>query len=139
MMDSSTPVARSGTAARTVKVFFDGGCRPNPGAMEVAVVALGQTHILRDIGHGSSGDAEWLALIHAVKIALSMGVTDFVLLGDSASVVAQANGTAKCRGGALVHRAAFLALMPDGAPPRVRHIKRAQNLAGIALARLHDR
>ena len=122
-----------------MKIFFDGGCRPNPGAMEVAVVAQGETHILRDIGHGSSGDAEWLALIHALKLALSLGAPDFVLLGDSASVVAQARGVAKCRGAALAHRAAFLALAPDGAPPRVRHIKRSQNLAGIALARLHDR
>lgn len=122
-----------------MKIFFDGGCRPNPGAMEVAAVAQGETHILRDIGHGTSGDAEWLALIHALKIAQSLGTTDFVLLGDSASVVAQASGKAKCRGAALVHRAAFLALMPDGTPPRVRHIKRSHNLAGIALARLHDR
>ena len=122
-----------------VKIFFDGGCRPNPGAMEVAVVAQGETNILRDIGYGTSGDAEWLALIHALKIAQSLGTTDFVLLGDSASVVAQASGKAKCRGAALVNRAAFLALMPDGTPPRVRHIKRSHNLAGIALARLHDR
>jgi ribonuclease HI len=122
-----------------VKVFFDGGCRPNPGAMEVAAVALGETHILRDIGHGTSGDAEWLALIHALKIAQSLGAADLVLLGDSASVVAQALGAAKCRGAAIAHRAAFLALMPDGVPPRVRHIKRSHNLAGIALARLHDR
>lgn len=122
-----------------MKIFFDGGCRPNPGTMEVAVVAQGETYILRDIGRGTSGDAEWLALIHALKIALSLGATDFVLLGDSASVVAQANGAAKCRGGAIAHSAAFLALMPGDTPPRVRHIKRSQNLAGIALAGLHDR
>lgn len=122
-----------------MKIFFDGGCRPNPGTMEVAVVAQGETYILRDIGRGTSGDAEWLALIHALKIALSLGVTGFVLLGDSASVVAQANGAAKCRGGAIAHSAAFLALMPGDTPPRVRHIKRSQNLAGIALAGLHDR
>jgi len=125
--------------AGTVKIFFDGGCRPNPGEMEMAVVAQGETHIVRDMGHGSSGDAEWLALIHALKVAQSLGAADFVLLGDSASVVAQANGAAKCRGTALAHRVALLALMPDGTPPRIRHIKRSQNLAGIALARLHDR
>lgn len=125
--------------AGTVKIFFDGGCRPNPGAMEMAVVAQGETHIVRDIGHGSSGDAEWLALIHALKVAQSLGAADFVLLGDSASVVAQASGAAKCRGTALAHRVALLALTRDGTPPRIRHIKRSQNLAGIALARLHDR
>lgn len=125
--------------AGTVKIFFDGGCRPNPGAMEMAVVAQGETHIVREMGHGSSSDAEWLALIHALKVAQSLGAADFVLLGDSASVVAQASGAAKCRGTALARRVALLALTPDGTPPRIRHIKRSQNLAGIALARLHDR
>jgi ribonuclease HI len=139
MQADPTPLAQPGPRSNPVKIFFDGGCRPNPGAMEVAVVAQGETHILRDIGLGSSGDAEWLALIHALKVAQSLGAADFVLLGDSASVVAQASGKAKCRGAAIAHRAAFLALMPDGNPPRIRHIKRSHNLAGIALARLHDR
>jgi len=139
MIDNPMPATRPNNPQHTVKIFFDGGCRPNPGAMEVAVVAQGEAHILRDIGRGSSGDAEWLALIHALKIAQSLGATDFVLLGDSASVVAQASGKAKCRGAAIAHRVAFLALTPDGKPPRIRHIKRSHNLAGIALARLHDR
>lgn len=122
-----------------VKIFFDGGCRPNPGAMEAAVVVGGQVHILRDLGHGTSMDAEWLALIHALRIAQSLDAIDFVLMGDSAVVVDQANGTAKCRGASIAHRAAFRALAAAATPPRIRHIKRSQNLAGIALARLHDR
>jgi ribonuclease HI len=65
-----------------VKVFFDGGCRPNPSEMEIAVVAAGRTCILRDLGHGTSADAEWLALIHALKIAMSLDTTDFVLIGE---------------------------------------------------------
>jgi ribonuclease HI len=139
MTDDPNPTTQPMLPRHTVKIFFDGGARPNPGAMEVAVVAQGEAHILRDIGHGSSGDAEWLALIRALKTAQSLGATDFVLLGDSASVVAQASGKAKCRGAAIAHRAALLALTADGKPPRVRHIKRSQNLAGIALGRLHDR
>lgn len=107
--------------------------------MEVAAVVRGEAHVRRDIGHGSSFDAEWLALAHAVGIAVAQGASDFVLLGDSASVVAQANGTAKCRGAAAEHRARIIAMLPAGASLRVRHIKRTQNLAGIALARLHDR
>jgi ribonuclease HI len=119
-----------------VKIFFDGGCRPNPGAIEVAVVAAGRTTILRDLGQGTSSDAEWLALIHALTIAQSLGTLDFVLLGDSADVVAKANGTLKCRRTELHHLERFRA---SGPPPRLRHIKRAQNLAGIALAKLHAR
>jgi ribonuclease HI len=121
-----------------VKIFFDGGCRPNPGAIEIAVVAAGQTSILRDLGTGTSTDAEWLALIHAMTIARSLDTTDVVLLGDSADVVAKANGKVKCRGAEVEHLERFRALAP-AASPRLRYIKRAQNLAGIALSRLHAR
>ena len=64
---------------------------------------------------------------------------DFVLIGDAAGVVAQANGAARVRGRGADFRAAFLALVGDAPVPRVRLVKRAQNLAGIALARGHGR
>lgn len=99
-------------------------------------MAAGRTTILPDLGPGTSGDAEWLALIHAAMIARSLGAPDFVLLGDSADVVAKANGRLKCRGEALRHLERFRALGPA---PGVRRVKRSQNLAGIALARLHPR
>jgi ribonuclease HI len=121
-----------------VKVFFDGGCRPNPGAMEIAVVAAGGTHILRDLGHGTSADAEWVALIHALRVAQTLAVPDFVLMGDAKAIIAQANGSQTPRGAGRHHLEAFRRLSSEG-PPRVRYIKRSQNLAGIALARLHPR
>lgn len=121
--------------ARPTKIFFDGGCRPNPGTMEIAVVTGGVAAIDRDAGAGSSMDAEWLALIAALRLAQARGFADFVLLGDAAAVVAQANDMVRARGGAARHLALFRALVGDGPSPRVRHIKRTQNLAGIALAR----
>lgn len=117
------------------KIYFDGGCRPNPGVMEIAVVAGGVVQIERDVGTGSSMDAEWLALVAALRLARARGLDDFVLLGDAATVVAQANGAAGARGSAAAHLAAYRALAGAGPPPRVRHIGRHQNLAGIALAR----
>lgn len=122
-----------------LKIFFDGGCRPNPGAMEIAVVIGGEVYIERDIGTGTSMDAEWLALIHALRLARSLYLATYVLLGDSAAVVAQANGTAKARGDSAIHLQTFHSLIDPANPPRIRRIKRAQNLAGIALARLHPR
>ncbi len=121
-----------------VKVFFDGGCRPNPGRMEIAVVAAGLTHILTDLGHGTSADAEWLAFIHALRIAQSLFPANHVLIGDAADIIGQANGTLKCRGAGTRHLQTFHALSA-GSNPRIRHIKRSQNLAGIALAKLHSR
>ena len=107
--------------------------------MEIAVVAAGKTIILTDVGQGSSTDAEWLALIHALEVALALGLPDFVLMGDAADIVAKANGAVKCPGSALHHLERFRALSPAGTRPRVRHVRRSQNLAGIALAKRHPR
>lgn len=125
-----------GARPKRLKIFFDGGCRPNPGRIEAAVVARGVAHFFDDLGSGTSSDAEWQALIAALRLAQSLGETDFELIGDCANVIAQANGEAKCRGaGAQAHLARFeeqAAVAPLG---RIRWIARTQNLAGIALAR----
>jgi ribonuclease HI len=121
-----------------IKVFFDGGCRPNPGAMELAVVAAGQTHLRRDLGQGTSTEAEWLALIEALRIARSLG-SPFVLLGDARHVIGPASGAMPGRGAGFAPWQAYREAVGDGPPPLVRYVGRAQNLAGIALARLHPR
>jgi ribonuclease HI len=107
--------------------------------MEIAVVVAGRTTIVPDAGHGTSMDAEWLALIHALTIAQSLGLPDFVLIGDAADIVAKANGVLPSRGAAALHLQRFRALAPSTSSPRVRYIKRSQNLAGIALAKRHPR
>jgi len=119
-----------------MKIFFDGGCRPNPGEMETAVVAGGRAYVRRGIGPGSSGEAEWAALLHALEVARTLGARDVVLAGDALNVVQAANGTGKCRGAAALScLAAFRAEAAAFDRVRVRHVARTQNLAGIALAR----
>jgi len=121
---------------RRLKIFFDGGCRPNPGRIEVAVVAGGVATFVDDLGHGSSEDAEWLALIEALRLARSLGAPDFDLIGDNLHVVTVANGRARCRTPASAgHFACFNALAGAAPPTRIRWVQRSQNLAGIALAR----
>lgn len=123
-----------------LRLFFDGGCRPNPGTMEIAVVVRGASHIVADAGQGDNSDAEWLAAIHALRIAAGMGASDIELLGDSTLVVTQASGRARARSDALrAHLATFQALAAPFASVRLRHIGRSRNLAGIALARRHPR
>ena len=76
------------------------------------------------------------ALIHAVEVATIIGVSDIVLLGDSAVVVGQASGVAKCRSHELrAHLEKFQTLARTFERIRIRRISRTQNLAGIALAR----
>jgi len=126
------------TTAR-IKVFFDGGCRPNPGPIEVAVVLRGVAHILDDCGHGSSGDAEWLALLRAAELARPLGFGVVTLVGDSLPVVRAARAALASGLAPNPHAAALLRLVGEGPPPHLRWCKRAQNLAGIALAARHPR
>ncbi len=80
-------------------------------------------------------DAEWRALIRAVKLARELGLANPLFLGDSLAVINQANGMARRTGEAIAHFRALEALTRARAPLRIRHVKRTQNLAGIALAR----
>lgn len=124
--------------ARRTRIFFDGGCRPNPGLISVAVVARGVVHHLPDIATGTNSDAEWLALYHALRIAQQSEPGAFDLIGDSALIVHQANGVWPCRAPELrAHRQAFLDQAALRPPTRIRRIPRNQNLAGIALDRLY--
>lgn len=122
-----------------LKLFFDGGCRPNPGRMEAAVVVRGVVHLFDDLGQGTSRDAEWLALIRALELAQSQGLADLVLIGDAAEIIDQANRALTDSRAMSGHAATFAALAGQAPPPRVRWIKRGQNLAGIALAARHPR
>ena len=121
-----------------VKIWFDGGCRPNPGVIETAVVAQGQVWHRGNHGQGDNNDAEWLALLDAVAVAHDLGLADVVLLGDAVMVVDQARGRARR---VPVRFAGYLAQFQAGtagfARVRMRHVARGHNLAGIALQRRH--
>ena len=128
------PASASDRRFRPVRVFFDGGARPNPGRIEVAVVARGTAYFFDDLGEGSSSDAEWLALLKALEVARSLGAANFDLLGDSRSIIDKATGSAPCRSPASRdYRARFHAAAKASPPRRLRWLPRHQNLAGIAL------
>ena len=124
---------------RRLKVFFDGGCRPNPGRIEAAVVVRGVPHFFDDLGHGTNSDAEWLALICALEWAQSLCLTDIELIGDALEVIQQAQRASSTGRATHGHAAKFLDLIAGKPLARIRWIKRAQNLAGIALAARHPR
>ena len=122
---------------KRVKVFFDGGCRPNPGQMEVAVVLRGVAHIHDDLGFGTSSDAEWLALIRALELALKADVRDAELIGDSLDMINRARKVLDTGRVTCAHEESLRLLLERGRPARIRWIRREQNLAGIALAARH--
>lgn len=99
-------------------------------------MARGIVHHQKGLGRGSSEQAEWLALLHALQVARGLGATAVEALGDSASVINQATGVSKCRNAELRH---YLETFEEEARHftslRLRHVKRTQNLAGILLAK----
>lgn len=119
--------------ARPLKLFFDGGCRPNPGAIEVVVVVRGQIFHRRQMGFGTNDEAEWLAALYALEVARGLA-DDVLLVGDSALVVNQASGASKCRSPRLqCHLTDFTSAARSFARVRLRRVARSHNLAGIAL------
>ncbi|WP_340314774.1 reverse transcriptase-like protein [Rhizorhabdus argentea] len=119
-----------------VKLWFDGGCRPNPGPMESAVVLRGVADIRRGLGEGGNEQAEWLALLHALEVAARHGLRDIIVIGDSLSVIRQARGDqAAPSSEASACLQLFRKAMGSFDRVRLRHTRRAQNLAGVALER----
>jgi ribonuclease HI len=119
--------------SRRLKIFFDGGCRPNPGPMEVAVVVRGNPRFFDDLGTGSNTDAEWQALLCAIVLARDLGLQDVEFIGDSLEVTRNANLAASTGHAMSGHAASFLSILAQYRPGRICWIKREQNLAGIAL------
>ena len=132
-------MTRAAAPRRPVRVFFDGGCRPNPGPVEAAVVVRGIVHQFDELGRGNSTDAEWLALIAALELAQQLDLRAIELVGDALEVVKQAKLALQTGCAAPGHAAAFLGMAAKTPRIRLRWIKRQQNLAGIALAARHPR
>jgi ribonuclease HI len=123
--------------SRRVRVYFDGGCRPNPGPIEAAVVLRGVARYFDELGEGTNTRAEWQALLCAVTVARDLpgGLAGAELIGDSLEVVREAAAVLAGGAPASAEAAALLDLLVGERPGRVRWIRRAQNLAGIALER----
>ncbi|ATE63804.1 reverse transcriptase-like protein [Rhizorhabdus dicambivorans] len=119
---------------KPTSIWFDGGCRPNPGPIEIAVVIGGIADIRRTGEQGDNEDAEWSALLHALDEARQRGLADIILLGDSLSVIRQAQGRQRGRQ-PWIDR--FRTAAASFERVRLRHVGRKQNLAGIALERMH--
>ena len=124
---------------KRVKVFFDGGCRPNPGPIEVAVVVRGIAHLFDDLGPGTSNDAEWLALIRGLELAQAAELREIHLVGDALDVINRAQKVLRTGRTFSRHEETLKLVIAKTPPSRIRWIKRAQNLAGIALAARHLR
>lgn len=124
-----------------MKLFFDGGCSPNPGMMEAAIVSDCGTIKLHfpDLGHGTNNEAEWIGMIMAVLTAVKQD-RPVTILGDSKLVISQADGVWKCK---QPHLQKYLAEFKDIATTaqhavKLQHVRRHLNLAGIYIEQIQN-
>lgn len=112
--------------------WFDGSAHPNPGRIGIGALLSGpageRVEISRRAGHGSSGDAEYLALIATLEKAVELGVRELLVYGDSQVVVQDLLVSAAAGAKGLEeHRTRATQLMAALAQVHVRWIPRHKN------------
>lgn len=119
-----------------LKIYFDGGCRPNPGRAEGAVVVVeeGLEPIVHHyaFGDGTSSRAEWEALLMATAVALEhpRGRKGVEFIGDSKNTVKQAREEWKCHDETLATMRSAFRVLSRGLTHTITWVRRGENLAG---------
>ena len=123
-----------------MRLYFDGGCIPNPGKMEVAVVSDdGSVREHAKIHDGTNNEAEWFAFLWAVEIAQTKGWDDLTISGDSALVINQAQGLWRINAPNLQHyKKNFDEMRPSFKSLKLVHVRRHLNPAGIYIEQLQS-
>lgn len=113
-------------------LYFDGGCKPNPGEMVIAVVDE-NTEVIRydHIGEGTNNVAEWSAFILAVEFAVRFA-GEHTIIGDSKLVISQATGQWKIKDARMKEMYDMYKCVVEGHEHRLtlKHQLRDHNLAG---------
>lgn len=125
-----------------MKIYFDGGCQPNPGKMEAAIVSeCGSLKMHIDtLGWGTNNEAEWSGLIMALNFALQHD-GPVTILGDSKLVISQADGIWKCNSDVLKTYLDEYRSMLATAKNKItlQHVRRHLNLAGIYIEEIQKK
>jgi ribonuclease HI len=111
---------------------FDGSAHPNPGRIGIGAVLAGpageRVEISEYAGHGSSSDAEYLALIALLEAAVQRGVRELQVAGDSQVVVQDVLMEEEFSAAALAqHRAQAVALMQQVGHVALHWVPRHRN------------
>lgn len=121
-----------------MKIYFDGGCSPNPGKMKTCIVICrdgekSEPHTILDLGQGTNNIAEWSGLVWAVTWLRENKIQKCEIIGDSKMVIMQAQGLWKIKKDTLRdYYNAFLKIS-QGMDLKLTHVLRDSNLAGICL------
>jgi len=82
---------------KTLKIFFDGSSHGNPGPSGIGIIVFDESGRILDrfsrfIGFGTNNEAEYRALIEALRKAMQLGAEKVELYSDSELVVNQIKG-----------------------------------------------
>ena len=90
---------------KPIRIFTDGACQPNPGAMGIGVVVEWQGKnpevISKYVGEGTNNIAEYSALLEALSFIKDNQIMNVRILSDSTLMVKQVNGEWKCNDATL--------------------------------------
>lgn len=98
-LDQIKPLAKKNHLVepdKSLDVYIDGASRNNPGPAGIGIVFMQNEQIIHTvskyIGEKTNNEAEYTALIEALKFALEQGVKYIKVFSDSELVVRQING-----------------------------------------------
>ena len=119
------------------EIFIDGGCRPNPGTMTIAIVVdkyddTGNSDIVKKVGKGTSNRAEYIALITALKMVQEK--ENVVIFTDSQLIYGQMTKNWRVKKNKDLYKKAKLLFNSD--TMKIVQIPREENRAGWILDRL---
>ncbi|MBI2109702.1 ribonuclease HI family protein [Candidatus Woesearchaeota archaeon] len=82
---------------KKITIFTDGACKGNPGQMFIGAVIYDEyrkaiKEISMKLGRGTCNEAEYCAIIAALKYAKSIGAEEIMLRSDSMLLVKQIRG-----------------------------------------------
>jgi len=124
--------ARMQPASSAWRGWFDGSAHPNPGQIGIGALLCGpdgqRVEISRRAGHGSSNEAEYLALVALLEAAVKAGATELAVCGDSQVVVNDVNlGAVRGAKGLEAHRVRAVELMSMLGAVQLRWVPRHRN------------
>ncbi|MES2201762.1 MAG: ribonuclease HI family protein [candidate division FCPU426 bacterium] len=124
-----------------VEIYCDGACRGNPGPSAAGAVLsdMGSRKVIAEIserlGRGTNNEAEYAALLLALKEARRLGATEVTIKADSQLVIRQLTGQYKVKHpGMKLRHAEAMALLSGFLDWNASHVPREENTRADALA-----
>jgi len=122
--------------------YFDGSAKPNPGMMKIGGYIKNPKDLgppiykfSADVGEGTNNQAEYLALIKLVEVAIEQGIKRIKIFGDSLLAVSQVNGVWQANKKMAPLRDRARELLENFSEYDLSHVSREENMKADLLTR----